>query len=437
MNLPAINFRRTYLVARRDYLGYVKTWGFWISFFLPFVFGLLGYFASTWDIDIEPTRYEAILDETGQHKAAMQSLYALEVKENERQVVSGIAGLILNEAENERFMSVYDAQGLDAALPLFEEKYPGLSKRLNIPEPKFIFVEPQTDNLESLKALVNREGTVSYNGKDVELSGVLHLYVEDGRIVSNHWSTLINSIAVKQFYTKYFRELAVDRYLESGGLDRDGLAEAQKIFSPIASFDPSKSLEDETGSQKVGDADMIPYAVAAILTIFLWLTIFSGSYMLLTSMLEEKLNKLLEMMLASTRLSEIIFGKLLGVAALTVTAMIPYFAIGGFAVVFILLTGDADVVAALTSTFTAKTLVFFPVFLLLGYIFYGAFFYRTRHVGEFHARRANADDTNYADLECMRTRGAAGRLNTAFADPDGCQLVPIERAVCCDYAFTL
>jgi len=34
MKMPAINMRRTFLIARRDYLGYVKTWGFWISFFL-------------------------------------------------------------------------------------------------------------------------------------------------------------------------------------------------------------------------------------------------------------------------------------------------------------------------------------------------------------------------------------------------------------------
>ena len=42
MTLPKINLRRTYLIARRDYLGYVKTWGFWISFFMPFIFGRIG-----------------------------------------------------------------------------------------------------------------------------------------------------------------------------------------------------------------------------------------------------------------------------------------------------------------------------------------------------------------------------------------------------------
>ena len=41
MKLPAINLRRTYLIARRDYLGYVKTWGFWLSFHALYLWGLM------------------------------------------------------------------------------------------------------------------------------------------------------------------------------------------------------------------------------------------------------------------------------------------------------------------------------------------------------------------------------------------------------------
>jgi len=53
-----INIRRTLLIARRDYLGYIKTWGFWISFIMPFVFGFLGFLYSTTDFNIQPVRYE-------------------------------------------------------------------------------------------------------------------------------------------------------------------------------------------------------------------------------------------------------------------------------------------------------------------------------------------------------------------------------------------
>ena len=75
MNLPAINLRRTYLIARRDYLGYVKTWGFWISFFLPFVIGAIIIAVSLAGFSVSPTRYETVLDETGQHKEAIVHLH--------------------------------------------------------------------------------------------------------------------------------------------------------------------------------------------------------------------------------------------------------------------------------------------------------------------------------------------------------------------------
>ena len=81
MNLPAINLRRTYLIARRDYLGYVKTWGFWISFFMPFIFGAMGFFFAAADIDISPTRYETVIDETGKHGQAIIALYNDEIRD--------------------------------------------------------------------------------------------------------------------------------------------------------------------------------------------------------------------------------------------------------------------------------------------------------------------------------------------------------------------
>ena len=60
--IEGISLRRTLLVARRDYVGYIKTWGFWLSFFLPIVFAVIGFFVGTGSFgNIEPTRYELSL----------------------------------------------------------------------------------------------------------------------------------------------------------------------------------------------------------------------------------------------------------------------------------------------------------------------------------------------------------------------------------------
>ena len=374
MRLPAINLRRTYLIARRDYLGYIRTWGFWISFFLPFIFGAFGIVASSWNIDLEPTRYEAIYDETGKHADAIKARHAHQIADRERRGLERLTAVIASGDQRNEILRAYDTQGMDAAIAILDEKYPGLAERMRLPQPSFLFVDLPGKNLDELKTLVNGGGLISYDGEPVVLSGVLHLTENEGVLNAAHWSTLINSEGIKSFYSRYFQDRSVDQYLASGGLSRQGLESAKDAESLIASFDPSKELNGGADSQEVSDADFVPYAVAAAMTVFLWLTIFSGSYMLLTSMLEEKLNKLLEMMLASTRLSEIIFGKLLGVAALTFTAMLPYLSIGAMVAVFIMVKGDPEVAAEVSRAFSPKMLIFFPLFLFLGYIFYGAFF---------------------------------------------------------------
>ena len=144
------------------------------------------------------------------------------------------------------------------------------------------------------------------------------------------------------------------------------LAAETSIFNPV---------KTEDKDQGVNKSDTVPYAVATVLAMMLWLTVFSGAYMLLTSMLEEKLNKLLEMMLATTRFSEIILGKLLGVAALTLSMMAPYILVGISGVIgYVIFGADQDVVKGLVAAFDAKMIIFLIINLILGYILYGAFF---------------------------------------------------------------
>ena len=114
MKLPAINMRRTYLIARRDYLGYVKTWGFWLSFFMPFIFGALGFVASTWDFKVSPTRYETVLDETGLHKAALIQLDKDNKDRIATEVLRKLGKTLLPAAQSEEFETIITTQGVEA-----------------------------------------------------------------------------------------------------------------------------------------------------------------------------------------------------------------------------------------------------------------------------------------------------------------------------------
>ena len=375
MKMPAINLRRTYLIARRDYLGYVKTWGFWISFFMPFIFGAMGFFFAAADIDISPTRYETVIDETGQHGQAIIALYEDEIRDEVDEALLKAMSIVLSDEQSKELESIVEKEGVEAGKAYVERKIPGATKNLKDPQSKMIFVDAPAQDIATLKSYVSGNKVLTVDGEEVKLNGFLHIYENDG-VKADYWSPNFNNPPVVSLANRYFRRKAQDDYLGSAGLNRQDYLEVRNTALKVTSFDPTKVDKGGDDDQAVTKADKLPFVIAAILSAVLWLTVFSGAYMLLTSMLEEKLNKLMEMMLASTRFSEIIFGKLIGVAALTLTAMLPYILIGLasiFAIVFMGL-GGPETSAAIEKTFTFKMISFFVIFLILGYIFYGAFF---------------------------------------------------------------
>ncbi len=374
MRLPEINLRRTYLIARRDFFGYVKTVGFWLSFLLPFLFGAFGVVLSQLKLDVDPVRYEAVLDETGQHAQALQAYEARSWQERERQLLETILERFLSDAQTQSALDQYDQRGVSGLNDYLEQDFPALADRIKFPQRKRVYVPLPAENLQGLTPYIVGDKDIIVDGQPQRLNGVLHIYDgKDDQLRVDYWSANINETGGRDVARRYFKKVATDQYLALGGLSAEGLEQARADNVDIDIFDPSKMAGDDQG-QAVTIEDKIPFLVAGGLSLLLWLSIFSGSYMLLTSMVEEKQNKLLEMMLASTRFSEIIFGKLLGVAALTIAAMLPYIFMILLTIIIVLTQGDPIMIAGIKAAFSPKLIIFFFIFLILGYLFYGALF---------------------------------------------------------------
>lgn len=373
--MGGLNMRRALLIARRDYLGYIKTWGFWVSFFLPFLFGILGAFVSQLDINIEPTRYETIIDETGQHKAGLLGQYEKDYTARLRAQIIPVAEFALGDEDVAKLKDLLDTSDVSTVVNFLNSKTPGLGDSLKLPQRKTVFVNPPAGGIEAAKALIVSEGTVMHNGAPVTLNGVLHIKHSDApKVEADYWSSQVTAQGVQSLANNYFRNLAEAEYLGRGQLTQEGLNQSRELAVNLQRYDPTKAAGTSGDDQKVTDKDKLPYIIAGVMAMILWLTVFSGAYMLLTSMLEEKLNKLLEMMLATTNFGEIILGKLIGVAALTLTAMLPYILLGGGGLLAVVLFAPAEMSAPILAVFTWKMLVFFPLFLVLGYVFYGCLF---------------------------------------------------------------
>ena len=310
MSIFNVNMRRTLLIAKRDYFGYIKTWGFWLSFFMPVIIGGITALIVISDIDLSPVRYEAIYDETGDYK---EKIIAAHQRDNKENFLAAIKPTISDEQMVE-LKTIMNTKDFKAGTEYLNEIIPG-NKDFNKLMGKTIFVDLPSNDLQELKEYVSGNKDLLLNGNKVKLSGFLHIY-NNPELITDYWSTNFNNPPVVNIVDDFFSTKIQRDYLKSAGLSFEDYQNLDNKSLKANIFDPSKA---DTGDQAITGADRLPFIFAAVLSIILWLTIFSGSYMLLTSMLEEKLNKLMEMMLASARFSEIILGKLLGVAALTFT----------------------------------------------------------------------------------------------------------------------
>ena len=218
--LPKINLRRTFLIARRDYLGYVKTWGFWISFLLPFLFGGLGFFMATADIELTPTQYVAVLDETGAHADGLDDMYDEMLEDAAQSTVAVKAMFIQDKDKRAEFSRILKADGTKAAQDYIKENDLGVSTEFEAPEADFIFVKPPAQTLDGLMPYLRGETSLLIDGEEAELGGVV--IFKRGPIHSQpkteYWSTNINKLDAPDLVNSYLRRLAQEDYLGAEGL---------------------------------------------------------------------------------------------------------------------------------------------------------------------------------------------------------------------------
>lgn len=373
MTFPGFSFRRAYLIARRDFLGYVRTWGFWLTTFGPFIMIFLLLLAPIVMSKSEPTRFSVILDETGIHGPAIERLATTENDRIMEAAVREFSKFTVKTTDRPEFNKILSDEGTDAAIAYIKKSNPKLARYVNFPQSKMRFAPAPASDIESIKPYIMGEKPFFADGEQVKLHGVLHIYEEDGEIEADFWTTSVVSNSVVNLSNRYFSRLSGDAYLSDAGLSRTGLRTIERAAPNVVTYNPAK-LATDVGGQALTFEDSFPLIVAGMLSILLWLTIFTGAYMLLVSMVEEKINKVLEMLLASTRFSEIFVGKLVGVGALTIASLSPWMILGAIGLFGASQFGDSAVVGGLSIALDQKMIIFLPIFLFLGFVFYGTIF---------------------------------------------------------------
>ena len=344
---------RILLIARREYGAYAKTVGFWLSLLAFPLFAVLGGVLPALMMSAEPVRNVVVLEEGPQaqglaaavqgavrleqeRRAARMAEAAAEAEKQGGQAGASAAGQALNRLAGLRLRIVATPSDLAAAAP--GEAREAIVRRY------LGDAVPETDQLDSV-VLLNRI---------------------DGKPTARVWTRRATDDTVEDFVRDALKDANRREAFEQAGINAAVVEETERFRPDITALSPKSA----TGGE-VSFRDRLPMIIGLVSGFLLWSLVITGASILLNSVMEEKANKILEVLLSSASATEILTGKVLGVAMLTGTVMLVWGGIGTFG----LLAANAETAAMVGDVLLdGGMLGYFIAYAVGGYLMYAVLF---------------------------------------------------------------
>ncbi|MDA0977272.1 MAG: ABC transporter permease [Proteobacteria bacterium] len=380
------------LISLREFLENVRTKGFWIGILMmPVVLVLV----AVVPLIIESTRSAksyAVIDESnwlgsevqaeisrrdfrylftdlrkGREEALLPELAKVlpEIRVlGETGIDEAVASILTGSAPPEALGNRWVAHLSDHRVLIrdwWQKLTPGARADLSarISSNRFVLMEHSGD-IETLNQQINSGSLFAYFilGADPvnESAG--------GRYVSNN----LTDLDLQNWYGRIVNRIVRDRRLLEKNIDEETAA----WINQQTEFEGIKLDEDGLEAQ-VDNTDIARQWAPVGFVYFLWISILINTQMLLTNTIEEKSNKLIEVLLSSVSPVMLMGGKILGIAATGLTIILSWIVM---ALVFFLgvpaLLG-VELPLDLSSVLAEPWLLLsFLVYFLLGYLFYAA-----------------------------------------------------------------
>ncbi|MCP3979816.1 MAG: ABC transporter permease [bacterium] len=412
--------RAALLVAMREYAENAKTKGFWIGIFLlPVIFGLSITIQTKLD-ESTPTRHFVLVDQSGEFEAVIDAgldrlhqrdiLKELSkyVRANAERGAEGAEQVDLEDipavnvdemidefsASNPGALDMFVEQGgIEAALrrvgPALREDAPEFEdprrRFTRIDAPQDVDVTADLDTLaEQLKPYLRGkrdagEGVGSLFAAILIPSDIEERLIRPGapprvpgadRQAIQYWAINLADDSLEDEVLAVVNEEVRRREYLRVGVDAEAVSIVQRTRAPLVSLNPKK----EVGREEVSLADQIRQWAPVGFVYLLWIGIFTISQMLLNNTIEEKSNRIIEVLLSSVTARELMLGKLAGIAAIGLTMLTAWIG-SGVAVLAYKAGPQADwATQALGVLQTSGLLPKFAIYFLLGYLMYSGIF---------------------------------------------------------------
>ncbi|HVQ15689.1 MAG TPA: ABC transporter permease [Vicinamibacterales bacterium] len=388
--------RHTLLIALREFVENAKTKGFWIGLFtLPLILALsIG--VSTKLAKSEPVRYFVVVDKSGAfdesikhsvewaYQRSVLQAFGDHVRKYLRPGQTPKMDLWPNPGAVDAFIA---AGGKDAYLaqlkPMLREDTPEFK------DPAHLFVRADLPNdidpdasadqiLAGIKPYLVGERQLQVGGASVPLFAALVIQPDavdgatrwTGDPAIQYWSTNLAVDNLPEIFRGGLNYELRRRLYGARGVDFGTVRQIEATQVRVGSFDPAKAA----GTETVSTTDRIVGSLPIGFVYLLWMAIFSVMQMLLNNTVEEKSNRIAEVLLSSVTPNEIMMGKLLGIAGIGLTMVGTWLATVLIAAQLYHGPGSEVIGPAVAALASSGLIPMFLLCFLLGYLIYAGLF---------------------------------------------------------------
>ena len=333
------------LIAWREFAENARTKGFWVSLFLfPTILVLSIQVPILLEKKGTPTRHFVLVDAGGAFEPlVMQAITSQETRRADEalrdfvrrgRLPDPVASFVNTNREldlagwkRERGANYLEVRGFKPPTPRFERVPlpPGLNRR-----------DPLDTLAQQLRPWLRDEEKITVNGKEqglfaaILIPATLESVSKADRAAADsarptgiqYWSGNLADTALADLVESTVSSELRRRQYAARGLDPAAVRAIEQTRAPLTSLNPKKA----SGSEQVNLSDRIRQWLPSLFVYLLWVAIFAVSQMLLTSVIEEKSNRIIEVLLSSVTPAELMMGKLLGIAAVGLTMLSAWIA---------------------------------------------------------------------------------------------------------------
>ena len=157
---------------------------------------------------------------------------------------------------------------------------------------------------DTLRTHGNSYGVLFIGNNIVEKPGNVQLYTGEA-----------SSMAVERTITSQMEEIIKDEKLKQYNIENiNEILRNVETTVTLQTFRTDSDNEESTSS-----SSMVSYAIGTLLSLVLYMFLLMYGQMVMTSIIEEKNNRVLEVMVSSVKPTQLMVGKILGIGSVAVT----------------------------------------------------------------------------------------------------------------------